>query len=196
MDPYKISDESCSTLDGFVNAIHRLLNAAWGTGWGVFSEEEPTGNDPEKIPTPHITFELTTREISPELKNFRGKLMESFSDPDYPEFYIEVRKKFFKCRVTFKVWHKTNQGARAINEKLEYFLEHYVGYFKENGIMQLKFVKEGKPNKQIHARQLVPNRELLYDLYIVQNEITRTKLLNDITIKLQEKQGTTDTIAL
>ena len=185
-DPFTLEDsgEDCVTLDGFSTALHRLLNAAWGHNWGVYSEEEPMGNEPDNLDAPQITFALDRRVISEELKAYRKKLMDVRPDPDNPGFNINIYQRLFRCRVSWRCWHKTKRGSRIMLKKLEWFLENYIGYFKEHGLVQMKFFSEERPMIDKTARRKIPCATLKYDIWIVETEIVRDRLLNDLNIKV------------
>lgn len=186
-DPLTLEDKGtdCITLDGFSNALHKLLNAAWGESWGTYSEEEPTGNTPDELPAPHITFALEQRVVADEFKAFRSKTLGTFPDPDNPGFGLEKKLRIFHCEVSWRCWHKTNRQARLMSKKLEWFLEHYVGYFKEHGLMQLKFSEEAKPKVDDSFRQKIPSTTLVYEVWLQEIEVIRHKLLYDLQIKIQ-----------
>lgn len=204
MDPYNINNNSCATLDGFIETVQKLLTAAWGQGTFILSEEEPTGTDPQSLPIPHITMDLSDRKHMSEQSlngipgfksSFRGKFHEQRNDPEYPGHFIHEFRKYFHCEVTFKIWHKTNSGARSIAEKLEYFMEAYAGLFKEHGMFQIKFNREGSPKVIDSSRQFIPKRELVYDIYIVRTDIVRTKQLYDVQISMNiSKEANTDNV--
>jgi hypothetical protein len=118
--------------------------------------------------------------------------MKEEPDPEYEGFHIQVYQRWFHCIVTFKIWHKTNKAARAIAEKLEYFMENYAGHFKENGVFQIKFKREGKPQVVADSRQSIPKRELAYDLYLMRTDVVRTRLLKDVALKLSVYNASND----
>jgi len=183
-DPFTLDDSGndCATLDGFSNALHKILNAAWGNNWGIYSEEEPTGNDPETQPAPHITFELRERKRAEQFKSFRSHVMHVMDDPDNPGFHLTIKQRIFKCNVAWKCYHKTNRASRVMAGKLEYFLENYVGYFKEHGLLQLEFEKEEKPKIEKSSRQKLCETTLIYNAYVVETMVERTRTLHELQI--------------
>lgn len=187
-DPYTLKDNGteCVTLDGFSGALHKLINTAWGRNWGIYSEEEPTGANPEEMSAPHITFIPEVREIAEQFPAFRGKHMESHPDSDNPGYNLHIKRRIFRCVVTWKCWHKTMREARLLCRKLEHFVENYMWYFKEHGLMQARFLKEDKPKVDKSTRQKISCTALQYEVYIVESEIIRDKLLHDIYIKVNQ----------
>lgn len=172
------------SIDDFAKAVHRLLNAAWGPDWGVFTEEDTALNDPNNVPLPQIIWHLEER-VSQDKMNPRGKSRSwgAHVDKEYPGHTIEVRKWWFDCKVSFQCVAHTHKEARHLARRLEYFLVNYTGYFKEHGISEISFLRELGPRRFDHRQTNLPFRVLLFDVRIEQNDIVRTKAMEEIVIK-------------
>src|SRR5437764_8847648 len=102
-------------FEGFTDIIFRLLNAAWGTGWGTFVEAYPNNTDPQNIQTPVISYKLTemmpgqigkdgTREMKPRHR-------DTIFPPGDPSTAIEVYGRIFDATVIFEIWEENNTKA-------------------------------------------------------------------------------------
>ena len=183
-DPFTLEDPGtdCITLDGFSEAVHRIINAAWGNKWGEYSEEEPRANKPEELVAPHVTFKMLER-ILDKHSSFRSTVVAEAPDPENPGFHLRRKRRILVCNISWTCYHKTNRHARLMSRKLEYFLENYVHYFKEHGLLQLVFQRETGVDENVIGRMDLPHMALVYNAYFDELAIERTKFLNDLQIR-------------
>lgn len=180
---------TCQTLDNLVDTIRRLLDSAWGPGWGVFTDEVTSFNDPESLKLPYIVFHLLSRMPNKELTPLKKKFFNTFVDPLYPSHNIEVWRKWYDCKVAFYCYARTNREARYWANKLEAFIDTYVGYFKEAGLSEMIFLGEEEMERTSASSGLLAVRSLLYSVRVEEIRIVRGKLLEDLSIQVkQEKQ--------
>lgn len=172
------------SIDDFARATHRLLDAAWGHEWGVFTEEETALNDPDNIPLPQIIWHLEERVNQREL-NPRGKYRGWGAEVDEknPGHMLEQRYWWFDCEVSFQCVAKTNAEARDLARRLEHFLVNYTGYFKERGISEVQFLREVGPRRFDHRQTNLPFRVLFFNIRIQQVDIVRSKVMDEVLLK-------------
>jgi hypothetical protein len=179
---------TCTTLDGFVETLRRLLDAAWGPDWGELGEEVTNLNDPENVKLPQVIFHLVSRVPNEKLTPLKKKFYETFPDPDYPGYNVEIWRKWYDCKVAFHCYARTNREARHLANKLEAFLDTYTGYFKEQGLSELVFLGEDEPERTRLSGGLLPVRTLLYLARVEEVHVVRGKLLEDITINVRQSE--------
>jgi hypothetical protein len=182
---------SCDTLNSFADTLRRLLDAAWGTGWGVFSDEETTFDDPENMQLPYIVFHLVSREPNKELTPLKKRFFETMPDTLYEGHHVEVWRKWYDCRVDFLCYARTDREARYWTNKLEAFIDTYAGYFKENGMSELIFLGEGEAGRTRIQTGNLAVRTLRYLVRVEEIRIVRGKLLEDLSIQVKQQQTTT-----
>lgn len=178
---------SCKTLDNLVDTIRRLLDTAWGPDWGTFTDEVTDFNDLENVKLPYIVFHLLSRTPNQQLTPLKKKYFETFVDPLYPSHHIEVYRKWYDCRIAFYIYARTNREARYWANRLEAFIDSYVGYFKEAGLSELIFEGESELEKTGPANGLLAVRSLLYVARIEEVRIVRGKLLEDLSIQVKQQ---------
>lgn len=176
---------ACQTIDGFVDTLGRLFSAAWGPDWGVFTEEHTAFTDPQNIPLPQIVFHLLERAPMKELTPLKKRYFTIEPDPEYPGYNVEIYKAWYECRVGFQCFARTNREARHLALQLEDFLTTYAGYFKEQGISEINFLGEEAPQYLNETAGVVPYRTLYYKLRIEHTIVVRTKVLEDVVIRVQ-----------
>lgn len=179
---------TCQVLDDFVDTIRRLLDLAWGAKWGEFTEEYTAYGDSENEPLPRIVFRLYSRKPHDKLSPLKEKNFGVIPDPEYPNQYIEIWRKWYDCVIKFYCFDKTNRGARALADKLERFISTYTGFFKERGLSELIFLGEDAPEllDTRHGNKNV--RILVYTTRVEEVRIVRSKALEDITIQLKNQE--------
>lgn len=132
-------------FEGFTDIIFRLLNAAWGTGWGTFVEAFPNNTDPQNIQTPVISYKLTqmlpgkigkdgTREIKPRHR-------DTIFPSDDPTTAIDIFGRIFDSIVEFEIWEENNTKASKLATKFIDFMDMYTGYIKQQGVKEIIFQK-------------------------------------------------------
>lgn len=179
---------TCDTIDSFVDTLRRLLDAAWGPGWGEFTEETSVLNDPEQVALPYIVFHLESRVPNKELTPLKRKFHGAVADPHFEGYNIEVWRKWYDCKIRFYCFARTNREARYWANKLEAFIDTYVGYFKENGLSELLFLGENEPERTRMAGGLLPVRSLDYLARIEEIHVARHKVIEEIAINVLNPQ--------
>lgn len=173
--PYRRGMQTSSgslDFEGFTDRVNEMLTEAWGDDWGRFYLSEPTGNDPDKIVVPVITYDTERRIPSDSHKSIDGRVFDKVRDPDHPEHFLEVSRQWFDIVINFWVYHKTNNDARKLMNEFEDFLFEYKDYFKDLGISDIRFESEEPPKVVTASGQTIPQRNLRY---LFRLERTRTK---------------------
>lgn len=179
---------SCDTLKYFTDTLRLLLDAAWGNGWGVFTDEETTFDDPENMQLPYIVFHLVSRKPNEQLTPLKKKFFETIPDPLYKGHNVEIWRKWYDCKVAFVCYARTDREARYWANKLEAFIDTYVGHFKWQGMSELIFLGEGEAGRTRIQSGNLAARTLNYLIRIEEIRIVRGKLLEDLTIQVKEQQ--------
>jgi len=179
---------SCVTIDHLIDNLRRLLDTAWGAGWGELTEEITTYNDPERVKMPRIVFHLLSRRPNEKLTPLKKKFYESFEDPCYKNYNVEVWRKWYDCKAAFRCYAQTNREARHLANRLEAFIDYYTGYFKEHGLSELIFLGEEGPGNTGLDTGFASVCTLFYLLRIEEVHIVRGKVLEEVLIKVKDTQ--------
>lgn len=173
----------CTALDGFVDTLRRLLDAAWGPDWGELGEEVSDFTDPENVKLPQVVFHLLSRVPNKEFSPLKKRYSDTLPDPLYPGYHVEVWRRWYDCKIAFHCYARTNREARHLANKLAVFLDTYAGYFKEQGLSELLFLGEEEPERTRMAAGSLPVRTLLYLVRVEEVYVVRGKTLEEIIIE-------------
>jgi hypothetical protein len=164
----RMQAEKSANFDQFTDIIMRLLNAAWGEGWGTFCEAFPNGTDPNNVELPIITYTLTemvpgvisksgTREIKPRHRaTFRQEV--SGNGPRIVDVYGRV----FDCKVVFEIWEENNTKATELATKFMDFMDMYTGFIKSQGVKEVIFEKYSNETESGEWKDSIVCRSLYY----------------------------------
>jgi hypothetical protein len=183
---------SCN-FDEFTDIVKRLLDAAWGEGWGTFCEAFPNGRDPNNVDLPTITYLMKemkpgvisksgTREIKPR---HRGTFRKE-ADEVGPRL-VEVFGRVFDCDVVFEIWAENNTKATELATKFMDFMDMYTGYVKSQGVKEVIFEKLTNETESGEWRDSLVCRSLYY--------FVRLEHLNEVPSDVIEKVTGSVTIA-
>lgn len=175
-------------IDEFTEKIVELTTLAWGDCWGTFTMEEPTGNDPENIVVPVITFDTVKRIRSTSHSSLDPVQFETFRDPHDPNVIVKLYRMWFDVEVEFKVHHETNRSARLLMDELEGFLFTYKSYLKELGISDMYFLAEDKPTVVTKWQKSFSQRTLRYLVRIERITTIRSNILHEV-IPVRNERG-------
>lgn len=170
------ADENIDDIEQLGILLRRVLNAAWGDGWGILSLDYPRGEDPDKLVLPQITFDVNSREIS-EKTSIKPILTETISEVVAGQKTgdaFNLYRQWFDCIVEFNFWGRTNLEARKLMARFEGLIGAYSGYLKRQGISEIFFLKEINPHQSMHFLDGVPMRSLMY--YIRLERISSVRL--------------------
>lgn len=180
---------TCKVLDDFVDTIRRLLEIAWGPGWGEFTEEAVNFGDSQNVRLPYITFHLVSREPHDILSPLKKRYFQTVPDPLYEGHYIEIWRRWYECLIRFYCYERTNREARALANKLEVFIDSYVGFFKERGLSELIFKSEEAPDLLDSRFGNLSVRALNYSARVEEVHIVRGKLLEEVALEVKNIQN-------
>ncbi len=167
-------------MESFTELFGRLLNDTWEDGWGEFTVEYPTSNNPDKVNVPKIVFEVYKRRPSVNKKGIKSRQLEINIDPDDDNYALVLNRKWFDCEVSFLIINKTNYSAGKLMNRLESFIETYTGYFKQNGLSEIVFLCED--NATLKARRLegIPSKCLKYLIVLERISVERIRTTKEI----------------
>lgn len=160
----------------------------------VFSEDEPSHNDSEDVPLPHIVYDMTYREHTEQMSDGRKpRIIQVKPDPEQPGHNLTEATEFFDCVAEFVIYANTNRQAREWAEKFELFILTYTGYFKQKGIQEIVFLNEQRPEVSTKYRQDLPHRVLHYLVRIQRSRMLRSIRLSEIEteVSMQNPDETT-----
>lgn len=176
-------------IEGFTDKLKELLDKVWGNKWGEFTMESPTGQNPDNIPLPVITFGVVHRVPSKGKIGLKGRPTEIYTDPENSDYSLILNRKWFDCQIEFLFFHSTNLDARKLMQRFEIFMETYVGYFKEAGISELIFQEEVDSQLSSKYKDGLPSTCLHYTLVIERIVVDKIKTTKELRTKIQSKQS-------
>lgn len=169
-------------LEAFSDEINRLLKLSWGDDWGDFQLEEPTGNDPDDIALPIITYDFLERVRSASHPSLDPVHFDSFTDEPNRQI-VKLYRSWFDVELVFSAFHTSNREAIQLTSDLEAFLFTYKSHFKKLGLSELIFKKELKPTVKTRWSKQVVHRQLQYLVRIERITQVRSGVINDITMR-------------
>lgn len=194
-----------SNFDEFTDVIKRLLDAAWGEGWGTFCEAFPNGTDPNNVDLPVITYLL--KEMKPgviskdgrrELKaRHRGTFRQEVNGTG-PRI-VEVYGRVFDCQVVFEVWAENNTKATELASRFMDFMDMYVGFIKSQGVKEVFFETYTNETESGEWRDSIVCRSLYYHvrlerLYEVPSDVIE-KVTGSVSLPNESDDSINETIS-
>lgn len=168
MSNERLQAENSSNFEQFTDTIHRLLRAAWGDTWGVFSEAFPNGRDPNSVELPIITYLLTemvpgviSKAGNREIKARHRASYRQEVDGNGPRA-IDVYGRVFDCKVVFEIWEENNTKATLLATRFMEFMDMYTGYIKSQGVKEVIFEKYSNETESGEWRDTLVCRSLYY----------------------------------
>jgi hypothetical protein len=198
MNEYRLQAENSCNFDQFTDIIMRLLNAAWGQGWGTFCEAFPNGRDPDNVKLPVITYTLVsmspgvigrdgTREIKPR---HRGTYYNE--DNNEGPKVVDIYGRIFDCKVVFEIWEENNTKATALATRFMEFMDMYVGYIKSQGVKEVIFEKYSNEAQFGMWRDNVISRSLEYFVRLEHLSEMPSDVIEKVTAIVSAKEDLSD----
>lgn len=178
-------------LESFTDIFKSLLDDTWEDGWGTFTVESPTGNDPESIDMPCIIFDVDKRVSSKSKPGLKSRQLEVRTDPEDDNYTLIISRKWFDCEVSFLIANRTNREASRLMSRLESFIEIYTGYFKQNGISEMIFLCEDKSELKNKVLEGVPSKCLKYLIVLERITVERVRTTKEIRSQIEADAPTT-----
>lgn len=181
----RLQAENSCNFDQFTDIILRLLNAAWGEGWGTFCEAFPNGTNPENVKLPVITYTLANMVPGVIGKNGTREIKARhratyFNEPnDGSPRAVDVYGRIFDCKVVFEIWEENNTKATALATRFMDFMDMYTGYIKSQGVKEAIFERYSNEAMFDSWRDNVVSRSLEY--------FVRLEHLNEVPSDVIEK---------
>jgi len=156
--------------DGFTTLMKRLLYAAWGDEWGVFTADAPSGTESEQVDFPVITYLLkflrpgqvgkSAREIKA-----RQRFIDYRPDANGTEAQaVTIYGQVMDAEVVFEIWEESNIKTEALAKKFRDFMTIYGGYFKSQGLRNIHFLMMNDQPENGRFRDIAVCRKLIYQI--------------------------------
>lgn len=174
-------------IEGFTDKVKFLLNEVWDDGWGDFTMESPTGQNPDNTPLPVISFGVVHRTPSKNKIGLKGRPTELYLDPENDNYTIILNRKWFDCQIEFVFFASSNLDARRLMQKFELFMDTYIGYFKEAGISELIFQEEVDSRLSSKYKDGLPSTCLHYTMVLERIIVDKVKTTKELRTKIQSK---------
>lgn len=182
------SNGNIDDIDKLGEALRKLLNAAWGSNWGVLSPEE-SGDNPEEITMPQINYYINLREIAngtspkPTLMDTVAEEVDGVKTGDSYRIY----RQSFDCIVEFCFLCQTSKDCRELMNNFEELIITYSGYLKEQGVGEIFFLKEVPPRYSLNFKEKLPMKCCYYYVRLERNRQIKVSKINEIEMKLKNK---------
>lgn len=181
------SDQSCD-FNQLTDMMKALLNAAWGSDWGTFTQAFPNGTDPQNVKMPVITYLLKekrpgivgnnrTQEIKPR---FRQEVDNSESFEGGPRV-LNIFSQMFDHDVVFEVWEENNAKADELATRFEEFMTIYKGYFMQNGVGNIIFDHMNNLEESPPWRENIVVRKFRYLVRLEKHTVVPSDVIDKVT---------------
>lgn len=150
----------------------------------TFYREYPLGTDPKKLQLPAVTYRIENKRTMAGAE-IKPRQREQITDPNNEGYILQIKGKRYDGSVRFDIWSNQNFQADDIADEFEKFIDAFVGYFKEQGLVQI--IYEGSYNSTAEDyRDSLIHIYVKYRIVLEQQYIISTKTIEDIKIKLQK----------
>lgn len=175
-------------LDKLGEILRKLLNAAWGSNWGVISPDTSLGDNAEDITVPQITYGINLREVA---KGFSPKpvltdTVEEVENGKKTGDSFRIYRQTFDCIVEFNFWESTSKDCRYLMNKFEEIMSIYSGYLKESGVSEIFFLKEVPSKYSLNYLAAKPMKCAYYFIRLERNKAIRVSQIKEIEMKLSQ----------
>lgn len=187
--PRLTANGNVDDVDKLGEILRRLLNAAWGSNWGVISPEANNGDNPEEIIMPQINYYINLREVAngtspkPTLMDTVAEEVDGVKTGDSYRIY----RQSFDCIVEFNFLCQTSKDCRKLMNDFEELIITYSGYLKEQGIGEIFFLKEVPPKYSLTFNEKIPMKCCYYYVRLERNRQVKVSKINEIEMKLKNK---------
>lgn len=175
-----------SNIDAFGDTLRKLLNAAWGSSWGLLAPDTAKGENADVVKTPQINYGVNLREITPNT-NLKATLTDTINEVTNGKNTgdsIQVYRKFFDCIIEFNFWDSTSKDCRNLMERFEDLIDIYSGFLKEEGISEIYFLKEVPPSYSLNYVEGTPMKCIYFFVRLERIRTMRLSTLKEIEYKL------------
>jgi hypothetical protein len=179
-------------IDQLGEILRKLLNAAWGSNWGIIVPDTYKGEDAEQIFMPQINYSMNLREVSdgtspkPQLMDTINEVVNGKNTGDA----FQVYRQTFDCIVEFDFFDNTSLGCRSLMSKFESLLATYTGYLKQEGVKDIYFLKEVPANYSLNYIEGVPMKCLYFFVRLERNKSVRVSTMRQIEQRLTAMSAT------
>ena len=173
-------------LDQLGEILRKLLNAAWGSNWGIIVPDTYKGEEAEQIQLPQINYSMNLREISdgtglkPQLMDTINEVVNGKNTGDA----FNVYRQTFDCIVEFDFFDNTSQGCRNLMSNFESLLATYTGYLKQEGVKEVYFLKEVPAKYSLNYVEGVPMKCLYFFVRLERNKTVRVSTIRQVEQRL------------
>jgi hypothetical protein len=182
-----MAEKTCN-FEEFTDMVHSLLNAAWESEWGTFTEAFPNGRDPKKVSLPIITYLIKEKRPgivgnnrSQEIKpRFRQESVNEESLEGGPKI-LNIYSQIFDHDIVFEIWEENNAKANKLAERFEDFMMVYKGYFMKNGVSQIIFDHMNGSPESSSFREDIVVRKFVYLVRLEKHTIVPSDVIDKVT---------------
>lgn len=163
-------------IDKLGEILRMLLNAAWGSSWGVIFPEMSGGENAEEIVTPQINYSINLREVASGTSP-KPTLIDTISEEvDGKESgdSFRIYRQAFDCIIEFNFLCNTSKDCRKLMNDFEELMIVHSGYLKEQGVGEIFFLKEVPPKYSLSFNENIPMKCAYYFVRIEKNRMVRT----------------------
>lgn len=175
------SNGTVDDVDKLGEILRVLLNAAWGSSWGVIFPEMSGGENPEEIVTPQINYSVNLREIasgtSPK-PTLIDTIVEEIDGKESGDSF-RIYRQAFDCIIEFNFLCNTSKDCRKLMNDFEELIIVHSGYLKEQGVGEIFFLKEVPPKYSLSYNENIPMKCAYYFVRLEKNRMVRTSQIKN-----------------
>lgn len=161
LNPKRLKAEGNMGFEEFTDLIKKVLDASWGKDWGTFKEEESSGNDPENLETPIITYEI--REMVPLVATDKYRHRE-YGPAIYGDAYdgYDIRGKDIETIFMFQAWEDNNSKATKLAIDFIDLMDEFQGLFKKRGLKHISWMSYKTRGPETKIKDNISSRTMYY----------------------------------
>lgn len=181
-----IADHNIDDIDQLGELLKKILNAAWGSDWGIISPDLQTGEDASNIPTPQIIFNTNSREVAdktPIKPVLTDTIKETVDGKETGEVF-NIYRQWFDCIIEFDFISRNNYESRKLMSRFESLMSAYSGFLKRQGISDIFFLKEINPKQSINFLSGTAMKCLMYYIRLEHIQSVRVSTIENINLEL------------
>lgn len=193
-----MADGNIDGVEQLCGLLKKILNAAWGSGWGEISPDIKKGENSSNIILPQITVDVNNREVADKmpLKPVLINTVKEKVNGEYTGDSLLIYRQWFDCVLEFDFYARTSKEARELQYKFESLLAIYTGYLKRQGVSEIIFLEETSARKSLNFTEQTPMKCLMYWVRFERITPIRQTLINKINADIGVKAINDDTVKM
>lgn len=181
----RLKANKSANFNDLTDLIHKLLKAAWGENWGIFTQRYPNGTNPASVKFPIITYHSKRKKPGAFGKNqeikprFREYYEATVTEGERPR-KVNVYSQMFDHEVIFDVWAETNVEVDSLADRFEEFMMTYTGFLLSEGVQQIILLEQSDETDSVKIRDNAVVRSFRYLVRLEKHVEVPTSVIQEV----------------